>query len=319
MIVKRYVKKSTIYIIFGILTALSIGALYLGIIRRFTYQAKYQNYNLLGAQVSSLEEYQHEDSDDNVYYRYSAVLTYKADGTVYTQTTEDIFSEDDVPAEGDTLPVFCSISNPNDYVVAKYDWMSKSYIPLSDKSDTWLFTAFLLIAFALILLPMNLENDQVQGILIGSGFLLFGLDGIVMGIIMHRASLFILLIFGFFGAIILFRYLFIPKERRQKADAVSAALRLFKVVDIYVNPQTGIKTVVFSMPENNGATFELFSYDDIYNQYNYGDMYQIDKTVLLGFREARQINGSYTIDINGLNPAHIQPLNPVLKKLFSRV
>ena len=70
-----------------------------------------------------------------------------------------------------------------------------------------------------------------------------------------------------------------------------------------------MKTVVFSMPENNGATYELFSLDDIYNQYNYGDMYQIDKTVLLGFGLGRQINGSYTIDINGLNPSHIQPLN----------
>lgn len=74
-----------------------------------------------------------------------------------------------------------------------------------------------------------------------------------------------------------------------------------------------------SMPENNGATYELFSLDDIYNQYNYGDMYQIDKTVLLGFGLGRQINGSYTIDINGLNPSHIQPLNPLLKKMFSRV
>ena len=48
-------------------------------------------------------------------------------------------------------------------------------------------------------------------------------------------------------------------------------------------------------------------------------MYQIDKTVLLGFGLGRQINGSYTIDINGLNPSHIQPLNPILKKMFSRV
>lgn len=48
-------------------------------------------------------------------------------------------------------------------------------------------------------------------------------------------------------------------------------------------------------------------------------MYQIDKTVLLGFGLGRQINGSYTIDINGLNPSHIQPLNPLLKKMFSRV
>ena len=76
-----------------------------------------------------------------------------------------------------------------------------------------------------------------------------------------------------------------------------------------------MKTVVFSMPENNGATYELFSLDDIYNQYNYGDIYQIDKTVLLGFGLGRQINGSYTIDINGLNPSHIQPLNPLLKKM----
>lgn len=37
-------------------------------------------------------------------------------------------------------------------------------------------------------------------------------------------ALFFLIIFGLLGAIILFRYIFIPKEKRQKADAVSASL-----------------------------------------------------------------------------------------------
>lgn len=319
MIVKRYVKKSTIYIIAAIMAVLTAGAMYLGVVHRFTYGAKYKNYTTWSAQVLSLKEYKHEDSNDNVYYHYSAFLTYNVNGTVYTPVTDEVFTEEDVPMEGEKIPIFYNNSDPGDYVLVKYDWLTKSYIPLSDKGDVWLFTAFLLLGFVLLLIPMNLENDQVQGVMIGSGLLLFGLDGIVMGTIMHKFQMFFLAIFGIFGGIILFRYLFIPKEKRQRADAVSASLRLFKVVDIYVNPQTGVKTVVFSMPENNGATYELFSLDDIYNQYNYGDMYQIDKTVLLGFGLGRQINGSYTIDINGLNPSHIQPLNPLLKKMFSRV
>lgn len=155
--------------------------------------------------------------------------------------------------------------------------------------------------------------------MIESGLFLIGLDSIVMGIIMRNFQMFFLIIFGILGAIILFRYIFIPKEKRQKADAVSASLRHFKVVDTYMDPQTGVKTVVFSMPENNSSTHALFSLDDIYNQYHYGDMYQIDKTVLSDFYQKRQINGSYTININGLDPSHIQPLNPILKRLFSQV
>lgn len=204
-------------------------------------------------------------------------------------------------------------------MLVKYDWLTKSYIPLTDKGDIWIFTAFLLLGFILFLIPMNLENDQIQGIMIESGLFLIGLDSIVMGIIMRNFQMFFLIIFGILGAIILFRYIFISREKRQKADAVSASLRHFKVVDTYMDPKTGVKTVVFSMPENNGSTHALFSLDDIYNQYHYGDMYQIDKTVLSDFYQERQINGSYTININGLDPSHIQPLNPILKRLFSQV
>lgn len=72
MIVKRYVKKSTIYIIAAVMAVLTAGALYLGVVHRFTYGAKYKNYTTWSAQVLSLKEYKHEDSDDNVYYHYSA-------------------------------------------------------------------------------------------------------------------------------------------------------------------------------------------------------------------------------------------------------
>lgn len=318
MIVKRYVKKSTIYIIAAVMAFLTAGALYLGVFYRFSYGAKYKDYSSWSARVVSLDEHKHEDSDDHVYYHYSAALRYNVAGTVYTPVTDEVFSEENVPEEGDSIPIFYNNRDPGDYVLVKYDWLTKSYIPLTDKGDIWIFTAFLLLGFILFLIPMNLENDQIQGIMIGSGLFLIGLDSIVMGIIMRNFQMFFLIIFGILGAIILFRYIFIPKEKRQKADAVSASLRLFKVVDTYMDPQTGVKTVVFSMPENNGLTHALFSLDDIYNQYHYGDMYQIDKTVLSDFYQERQINGSYTININGLDPSHIQPLNPILKRLFSR-
>lgn len=181
MIVKRYVKKSTIYIIAAVMALLTAGALYLGVVHRFTYGAKYKNYTTWSAQVLSLKEYKHEDSNDNVYYHYSAFLTYNVNGTVYTPVTDEVFTEEDVPMEGEKIPIFYNNSDPDDYVLVKYDWLTKSYIPLSDKGDVWLFTAFLLLGFVLLLIPMNLENDQVQGVMIGSGLLLFGLDGIVMG------------------------------------------------------------------------------------------------------------------------------------------
>lgn len=95
MIVKRYVKKSTIYIIAAVMAVLTAGALYLGVVHRFTYGAKYKNYTTWSAQVLSLKEYKHEDSNDNVYYHYSAFLTYNVNGTVYTPVTDEVFTEED--------------------------------------------------------------------------------------------------------------------------------------------------------------------------------------------------------------------------------
>lgn len=319
MTVTRYVSKRTMWIIFSIIAVLSAASLYFGTIHRFTTLAKYKDYALVGAKVVSLEEYEHEDSDDNIYYRYSAVLTYQIDGTTYTKTTEDIFSTDNVPEEGERIPILCHKGNPNDYVIAKYDWMTHSYLPLDNKGDVWLFTGLLLIGFALLIWGMAIDVDQMQGVLIGSGLLLMGIDGVVMGILCKNFKMFFLLIFGAVGVFILYRYLLVPKERRHKEDAASGSLRLFKVVDIYVDPQTNVKIVVFSLPENNGATNQYYSYDDVRNLYNNGNMYQIDKRVLQSFQETRIVNGRYTININGLDESHIQPLHPAVRKILSRV
>lgn len=72
-------------------------------------------------------------------------LTYNVNGTVYTPVTDEVFTEEDVPMEGEKIPIFYNNSDPGDYVLVKYDWLTKSYIPLSDKGDVWLFTAFLLL------------------------------------------------------------------------------------------------------------------------------------------------------------------------------
>ncbi|RGF45508.1 DUF3592 domain-containing protein [Roseburia sp. AF42-8] len=126
MIVKRYVKKSTIYIIAAVMAVLTAGALYLGVVHRFTYGAKYKNYTTWSAQVLSLKEYKHEDSNDNVYYHYSAFLTYNVNGTVYTPVTDEVFTEEDVPMEGEKIPIFYNNSDPDNYVLVKYDWLTKS-------------------------------------------------------------------------------------------------------------------------------------------------------------------------------------------------
>lgn len=317
MKVERYVSKRTLWIIALIFAVISIVALYFGTFYRFVIKEKYKEYQICKATVISLEEYEYEDSDDNTYYHYSAELEYQIDGVSYTQVTDDIFSKDDVPDKGEAIKICYQKENPNEYYVAKYDWMTHSYLPMENRGDDILFTAIIFISMILIVVPMALDTDQIQGVLLGSGLLLMGLDGIVMGFICKNFGMFFLIIFGIVGAIVLYRYLFIPKERRIKEDEASEYLRLFRVVDIYQDLQTNIRTVVFSLSENNGNTQELYSYDDNYNYFGYGDMYQIDKRVLQYFQETRIVNGAYTININGINESDIQPLNPIVKKMFS--
>ena len=57
--------------------------------------------------------------------------------------------------------------------------------------------------------------------------------------------------------------------------------------------------------------------DNTYYHYSAELEYQIDKRVLQYFQETRIVNGAYTININGINESDIQPLNPIVKKMFS--
>ena len=216
MIVERYVDEKVLWLIFTVMMICSVVMLYFGTIHRFTYASKYENYSDVGGLVNYLQEYEHEDSDDNTYYTYSAEIEYTVNGIDYIQVTDDVFSEDNVPEEGQRVPILYNNDNPNDYVVGKYDWMTQSLIPLSDKGDGLLFTGLLLVCFSLIVMAMALDNDQVRGIILGVGLLFIGIDGVAMGVIMRQPAMFLLLLFGAVGAFVLYRYLFVPKECRER-------------------------------------------------------------------------------------------------------
>ena len=317
MKVVRYVDKKVIWLIFAVAMICSAITLYFGTAHRFTYASKYENYSAVGGRVNSLEEYEHEDSDDRRYYTYSAEIEYTVDGVDYIQVTDDIFHEDDVPEEGRKIPILYNNDNPDDYVVAKEDWMTRSLVPLSDKGDGWLFTCLILFSFALMLAAMALDNDQVRGIILGFGLLLLGIDGVVMGIITRNFAMCLLIIFGAVGAYVLYRYLFVPRERREREEAASESLRMLRAVEVYGDPQNGRNIIVFSMMEDNGNTVHYFSYDDYNQRFHRGEIYQIIKDEAMGFDESRQVYGFDTIDISGIDENAIQELNPLLKKIAS--
>lgn len=206
--VKRYVDQKVIWLIFAVLMVLSVITMYFGTIHRFTYASKYEEYSQVSGRVYSLQEYEHTDSDDDTYYTYSAVIGYTANGTEYLQNTDDIFSEDNVPDEGRRVPILYRNDNPDDYVVAKYDWLSQSLVPLKDGGDIWLFTGVLLLGFALILLATVWKSDSTREVLLGVGLLLIGIDGIVMGAILRNYAMFFLILFGAVGAYVLYLHFF---------------------------------------------------------------------------------------------------------------
>lgn len=51
------------------------------------------------------------------------------DGISYTQFTDDIFSEENVPEKGQCVPILYNKDDSKDYAVAKHDWMTKSDHP----------------------------------------------------------------------------------------------------------------------------------------------------------------------------------------------
>ena len=214
MRVERYVDKKILWLIFAVMAVGSVVMFYFGTIHRFTYASQYENYSEVGGWINSIQEYSHEDSDDDSYYTYSAEIEYIVDGTEYVKVTDDIFSEDNVPKEGRRVPILYNNDNPNDYVVAKEDWMTHSLVPVSDKGDYSLFASLILLGFALIVLAMVLDNEQARGILLGSGSLLIGIDGVVMGVIVSNFTMFSLVIFGALGVFVLYQCRFVPKKRR---------------------------------------------------------------------------------------------------------
>lgn len=121
------------------------------------------------------------------------------------------------------------------------------------------------------------RKQKIELVCLGCGLILMGIDGVVMGAIMDNVALYFLVIFGAAGAFILYRHLFAFAEQRRREGDSNASLRMIKVVDIYIAPQTGLKTVVFSMMENNGDTAQILSYDDHNHRFHSGDIYQIVK------------------------------------------
>lgn len=319
MKVERYVSKKVLWLI---AVALIIGGgatLYFGTIHRFTYASEYENYSEVNGRVKSIQEYEHEKDDDGIYYTYSAEIEYTVDGTSYTKNTDDIFSEDNVPNKGNKIPILYNNNNPNNCVVAKEDWMTKSMVPFTDSGDDWLFTSLLALGMALVVIAMALDSDQVRGVILGFGLLLIGIAGVVMGVITGNSAMFILIIFGALGVLILCRYLFVPKERREREDAAAESLRILKVMNICAEPLNQRNIILFAMMENNGNIVQLLSYDDYNYRFTDGDIFQISKNDVVGFSQVRQVNGYNTIDISQIDGNAIRPINPMLKKVLSHL
>lgn len=314
MKVERNVSMRTIVLIEIVMVLVTVGLFGWGIYSRVSAVQKSENYEYKRGTVLSSYEYEHEDSDDNTYYTYSAHISFEANGATQRVETEDIFDYE--PGVGEYVGIMYNPENVNDFYVSQTDWMTGKEIPLDSDPDALLFGAFILLAFSIVMLGFMVPGDKAPGICIGLGLLLIGVDGVVGGIITGTFAMFILLIFGAVGAFILYQTLFYSKEQIQKMDETGDNLRLFVVRNTSYDSMTGEPVAEFGLIDNNGDSVTKYSMVDTFGKYMIGGRYQIDKRKLKGFTGKREINGEETIDITGIDQSAIEELSPIMEKLF---
>lgn len=305
-----------IFILIGTLTF--IGGIILAVLStqsRFQAAADSVYYERTQGRIVKTYSYEHEDSDDNIYYTYSAEVSYDADNQTYRIETDDFY--DSKPTRGKYVDVMYRIENPSDSYVAEKDWLTKKYIPMGKDSDMKLFASIFLCSFGVIaygMLCVSKINAKAGYGMLGGGIFLIGVTGVAAGIITKNYPMLILIVFALAGGLVLYQTFVGPVGRESKEN-----LRLVIVKQIFSDTDGFPNTVLFALVGNNGIEWYYSYKSELTDKFAVGNKYSLD-VAQIDMTAPTVSLGAYTAtDISYLPQDAFRPLNKVLKILFSSI
>lgn len=317
MYIKRSVNKKAAIITTIVLTILIILFFFLSIRFRMSAEQKSKEYKHVLGTILDYECYEHEDDDDNEYYTYSVTVQYKADSEMITQVTDDIFNYK--PYIDDNMDIMYNPNDAYDYYVAKVDWLSGGYYPYDFSGDGFLLTAFLCLTFWIMIVGLLLPWEKMAALGVGFSLFLLGIIGLVFTFILDNAGMLLLIIFAVPGVIIIYRTLFVPKDKLARDAAYAEYARLFIVRDIIYDYEDSGEPVALLAMVQSKSTEEYFSYTDTSCKFKTGEKYQLDIRLITDSTYVRQINGIDAVDISYIPDREFKPLSGALKWAFSAI
>lgn len=136
--------KSEISMMLGLFFLIFWGGLvlifYLGVMPRYAYESKYEDYLQTQGVVTKVEHFENEDPESgNITHSYDVEVEFRLNNTVYRGKSYNYMNGTKEPQEGMQVPILYDGSSPKNAVVVKKDWLTKTMIPADDISDFWLF------------------------------------------------------------------------------------------------------------------------------------------------------------------------------------
>lgn len=287
---------------------------------RFQAAADSVNYEKTQGRIVMTYSHQHEDSDDDTYYTYSADINFHVGSQEYFFETDDFY--DSRPDDGDRVEVMYRESNPDDCYVAEKDWLTGKFIPAGKDSDMMIFLALFLFSFGFMLYGMQI-GGKVGGSMLGIGLLLIGIGGVFVGITSHIYPMFILIVFGLAGVLVLYQTLCTSsgssESKKSGKSAAKSELRLVIVKEIYAD-QNGLPSVVlFALMGNDGVEWYYSYRVDMGGKFTVGDKYMLDIAQIDMSAPTVPISVYTTTDISYLPQDAFQTLNRAFEILFSSI
>lgn len=317
MEVKVYASKKMLVLVGAVCMLIAVVCCYFGFGVRIADATHSKDYEYYSAEVKDVYEHDHEDSDGDKYYTYSALLELQLNRTTVAFETGDIFDRE--PENGERIPVMCKDKGDAeyDYYVAKQDWMTKAYVPYDRSYESYVFAALVCMAFGLMVFGFMLPAGKAQGSFLGIGLLLIGIGGIYLAFAAKVFGALLLVIFGAVGVLVLHRTFFVSKEKQQEMVEQNQYEKLLVVRDVLYQDANGTETVVFAMIGSEAQDMEYFSYDTVQSgRFLVGSRCSADSRKLMGCSERRQIGQYDTINVSVLPVEEFKELSAVAKKTF---
>lgn len=310
---KLYVKKPVILLLTLAFFAGAVLIIFFTLKNRYELADRSEEYTHIVGEVAEVGENKHESSDDDDdYSTYTVTVRYMVDGTGYFCSSDDDYR--DYVYVGDKMDVMYRTDSPGDSYIAGKDFFTGKYLPYKSTSALVIVFAGFLFSFSMIFFAALIKKSRAQVLLIGFAFLLMGAVGIFDGIVDGNLEMFVMIIFGAIGLLILFGNGFKSKQKRKEIE--NTDLRLFTVIDVLDNELGGITAIL-----NEGAgTLDgtVFSYNTFNRQkFYYGAKFQVNMNKIDISRGANTYNGRSAVDISYLPEDAFRELSKMVKKIIN--